>query len=260
MMTTQLHPKVKAYLERIGFSGEMNRSVETLRTLQRLHIHTVPYENLDIIDRIPISLEIDNIFDKIVTRKRGGYCFELNALFGWLLRELGYEVTDLFARFWRDEASPPPKRRHQVLVVEVEGEKWLCDVGVGGIVPQTPVLLVELLAQQQGDECYRLEKHSFYGWILQEQKRGEWQWLYSFTEEEQFAKDYLMASYWCEHSPDSIFTQITMVAIRTEDGRHTLHGDEFRIFAKDKVEVLVAESAEQYEQFLGQYFGIYRNL
>ncbi|MFD2114445.1 arylamine N-acetyltransferase [Paenibacillus yanchengensis] len=164
-----------------------------------------------------------------------------------------------FTGSWRDEEDPPPKRRHRVLVVEAEGERWLCDVGVGGIVPQTPILLVEAEEQQQGDECYKLEQHPLYGWVLLERKRGDWKWLYSFTEEPQLAKDYVMASYWCEHSPASIFTQITMVAIRTADGRNTLHGDEFRIFTNDRVEVLVAQSSEQYEQFLAKYFGIIRH-
>lgn len=80
-------------------------------------------------------------------------------------------MTDLFSRFWRDEPNPPPKRRHHVLQVQVESELYLCDVGVGGIVPRRPIKMVENLVQQQGDEYYRLEKDPYYGWMLCERKK-----------------------------------------------------------------------------------------
>src|SRR4051812_40407997 len=112
-----VRPEVQAYLERIGYNGPLDGSADSLAALQERHLHTVPYENFDILRRLPLSLDTRDLFDKIVVRRRGGYCFELNALFGWLLRELGYPVTDLMARFWRDEPNPPPKRRHHVLKV-----------------------------------------------------------------------------------------------------------------------------------------------
>ncbi|WP_274364588.1 arylamine N-acetyltransferase family protein [Paenibacillus thermotolerans] len=251
-----MNERIRLYLERIGYDGSLDGGAETLARLQECHLHTVPYENLDILRRIPLSLEIDNLFEKIVVRRRGGYCFELNALFGWLLRELGYSVTDLFARFWRDEPNPPPKRRHHVLKVEAEGAFYLCDVGVGGIVPRRPIALIEGLAQRQGDENYRMEKDGYFGWMLCEEKNGEWCKLYSFTEEPQLPRDYLMASYWCENAPDSIFTQDAMIAVRTREGRNTVAGKQFRIFTGDGVNVFEPNSEEQYRTALKTYFGI----
>lgn len=251
-----IRPEVRAYLERIGYDGPLDRSAAVLGDLQECHLHAVPYENLDILRRVPLSLEIPALLDKIVVRRRGGYCFELNALFGWLLRELGYSVTDLFARFWRDEPNPPPKRRHQVLKVEAEGASYLCDVGVGGIVPRRPIKLVEGLEHPQGDECYRLERDADFGWMLCERKKGEWSRLYSFTEEPQLPKDYVMASYWCENAPDSVFVNNTMVAIRTKEGRNTIAGEEFRIFTADGVRAFVPQSQEEHKDALRTYFGI----
>jgi len=248
--------KVTAYLERIGYEGPLDGSAAVLAEMQHKHLHSVPYENLDIIRGVPLSLEIHDLYDKIVVRRRGGYCFELNALFGWLLRELGYTVTDYMARFWRDEPNPPPKRRHQVLLVEAEGRRYLCDVGVGGIVPRRPIELSEGLEQRQGDEVYRLEKDSYYGWVLCERKGERWERIYSFTEEPQLPKDYLMPSYWCEHSPDSIFKQVRMAAIRTTDGRNSLSGDEFRFFRPDGVHTFTPNTEEEFLLALRQYFGI----
>lgn len=252
-----LKPDVRAYLERIGYEGPLDGSAAVLAELQECHLHTVPYENLDILKRIPLSLEIPDLIEKIVVRRRGGYCFELNALFGWLLRELEYPVTDLMSRFWRDEPNPPPKRRHHVLKVKAGDAYYLCDVGVGGIVPRRPIQMVEGLEHPQGDECYRLERDPEYGWMLCELKHGEWSRLYSFTEEPQLAKDFIMATYWCENSPESIFTKSAMAAIRTREGRNTLAGKEFRIFTPEGVRSFTPESEEEYNKALCTYFNIH---
>jgi N-hydroxyarylamine O-acetyltransferase len=253
---TEANLSVAQYLARIGYSGPLEASEKVLAELQERHLHTVPYENLDILRRVPLSLDIPHLYDKIVTRRRGGYCFELNALFGWLLRELGFEVTDLFARFWRDEPDPPPKRRHHVLKVSAGGRDYLCDVGVGGIVPRRPILMEERLEQRQGNECYMLERDPYYGWMLCEYKAESWQRIYSFTEEPQLPKDYIMASFWCENSPDSIFTKGAMLAIRTPDGRNTVSGKEFRIFAGKEVRTFIPATEQEYREALRNYFGI----
>jgi arylamine N-acetyltransferase len=253
---SRLKPEVQAYLQRIGYDGPLDGSAEALAELQERHLHSVPYENLDILDRVPLSLEIHDLLEKIVYRHRGGYCFELNALFGWLLQELGYPVTSMMSRFWRDEPTPPPKRRHHVLKVGVENTYYLCDVGVGGIVPRRPIEMVEEKEHIQGDESYKLVRDPYFGWMLCERKGDEWSKLYSFTEEPQLPKDFLMATYWCENSPDSIFVHNRMVAIRTREGRNTVAGDEFRIFTAEGVESFVPQSREEYREALRTYFGI----
>lgn len=254
--SSSLSPEVTAYLDRIGFKGTVDDSAETLAQLQYAHLYTVPYENLDIINGIPLSLDIKDLYDKIVVRRRGGYCFELNALFGWLLEQLGFKVTNYFARFWRDEENLPPKRRHHVLEVEAEGKFYLCDVGVGGSVPGRPVLMTELLEQQQGDECYRMNRDPFFGWELLEKKRGEWRVIYSFTDEPQLPRDFVMASYWCEHAPDSIFKKGPMVFIRTNGGRNTIDGGEFRVFSGKDVHTFTPGTREEKDEALRTYFGI----
>jgi len=252
----QWKPEVLAYLERIGYNGTIDNSLATLTELQKCHVYTVPYENLDIINRVPLSLDISDLFDKIVTRRRGGYCFELNALFGWLLVELGFTVTNYFARFWRDETSTPPKRRHHILQVHAEGKPYLCDVGVGGIAPRKPILMAENIVHEQANEAYQLERDSYFGWVLLERKKGEWSRLYTFTEEPQLLQDFIMTSYWCEHAPDSIFVTTPMAAIRTDTGRNTIAGEEFRIFTAEGVRAFTPATQEEYTEALREYFGI----
>ncbi|HZJ56794.1 MAG TPA: arylamine N-acetyltransferase [Clostridia bacterium] len=249
-------PDVAAYLNRIGYDGPLDGSAKALAKIQEGHLHSIPYENFDIMAGIPLSLEVTDLLDKIVYRGRGGYCFELNALYKWLLEELGYPTISFFARFWRDEPNAPPKRRHHVLKVEAQGEYYLCDVGVGGIVPRWPIKMVEGLIHRQGDESYRLELDDYYGWVLCELKDGKWEWLYSFTEEPQLPKDYIMASFWCEKSPDSIFIEDAMVAVRTKEGRNTIAGKEFRIFIGDEVHTFVPKTVEEFTDALIEYFGL----
>ncbi|WP_135557128.1 arylamine N-acetyltransferase family protein [Paenibacillus cymbidii] len=251
-----LKPEVRAYLNRIGYAGVPDGSAETLAELQERHLHAVPYENLDILRGVPLTLDIPHLYDKIVVRRRGGFCFELNALFGWLLRELGYQTTDLFGRFWRDTPNLPPKRRHHVLRAYAGGKPYLCDVGVGGIVPRRPVLLAEGVEQPQGDELYRMERDAYFGWLLCEWRKEAWQRIYSFTEEPQLPIDFITASYWCEHAPESIFRKAPMLAIRTKEGRNTVAGDEFRIFTPQGVDAFVPAQGEAYREALRRYFGI----
>ncbi len=248
--------RVQAYLHRIQFSGRLDGSAEMLAEIQESHLHAVPYENFDILLGVPLSLEIDDLYRKIVENGRGGYCFELNALFRWLLEELGYPVTSLMARFWRDEPNPPPKRRHHVLRVEVDGRFYLCDVGVGGIVPRRPIEMLPHTPQTQGSETYKLEQEPFFGWILYEFVHESWRQLYSFTDEPQLGKDFTTTNYWCESSPDSLFTKGAMAALRTKEGRVTVSGNEFRVFAGDSVEVFKPKTPAAYHAALVRYFDI----
>ncbi|MBM7564138.1 N-hydroxyarylamine O-acetyltransferase [Paenibacillus sacheonensis] len=251
-----MKPAAAAYLERIAYEGPVDGSAEMLALLQQAHLLAVPYENLDILNGVPLSLDPERLWDKIVLRRRGGYCFELNAMFSWLLQELGFSVTNLVARFWRDETLLPPKRRHHVLKVEAEGRSYLCDVGVGGSVPRRPLLLEDGLVQEQGEEAYRLDRDAAFGWFLSERKKGEWGRVYSFTEEPQLADDYLFASYWCQYAPDSPFRTEAKLAICTPEGRNTGVGREIRLFRNGSVTVLAPSTQAEYDEALAAHFGI----
>ncbi len=246
---------VEKYLERIGYAGKPDGSLKALGDLQECHAHSVPYENLDVLLKRDLSLNISDIYHKVVDKRRGGWCFELNALFGWLLRQLGYQVTDYFARFLRNETGIP-KRRHHVLRVDIDGVGYLCDVGVGGPVPFRPVKLVEGVEQPMRDECYRMQKDPFLGWILEEKHREGWRPIYSFTEEPQLPVDYVAINFYCQYAPDSKFNKQPMASIRTKEGRVTLVGNEFRIFTRNGVKTFQVHTAEEFRSALEKYFGI----
>ncbi|NLG23727.1 MAG: arylamine N-acetyltransferase [Clostridiales bacterium] len=251
---------VDQYLSRIGIPNRPQPTVDALKALQRSHLMAVPYENLDILAGVPLSLEPGALQNKIVARRRGGYCFELNELFGRLLRGLGYGVTDYFARFLRD-SDEIPMCRHHVLGVAVPGQpdRYLVDVGVGNGSPIEPVRLVEGVEQRQGDETYRMARRPFLGWVLEEQKRGAWRAVFSFVEQPQLPVDFAAASFYCERSPDSPFGREPMLAIRTPAGRRTLDGETFKEFDRGEVRVLPPEGAEARARRIRDWFGIETN-
>ena len=169
--------KINNYLQRINYNKPPVLSRETLDELQACHYESVPYENFDILDNKPLSLEIDDLYEKIVVKNRGGYCFELNELYGWLLKSLGYTVCDYLSRFLYKEPSIP-MRRHHVLVAEVDGERLLCDVGVGAEAPRKTLLLQEEIIQEDGLRLYKTEKDDELGWVLSVHYKDEWKRLY----------------------------------------------------------------------------------
>ncbi len=245
--------KIKAYFERIGL--ELPQTLvpdgELLRNLQFAFCTHVPYENLDIMRGIPLSLKDEDLFEKIVTRKQGGFCFELNGSFGWLLRQLGYTVTDCFARYLRGERAIP-MRRHRVLKVEAVDGIYLADVGIGEICPREPLKLEEGIVQEQFGENYRFDRDPFLGWVLMDLHHGQWRRFYSFTEEPQLPVDFDAACFWCEKHPDSPFIPQEMFSLKTREGRITLDGSLYKEFTSQGVlakELTPEQMPEAYRRF-----------
>jgi len=247
--------QIASYLRRIGYQGTPKPDFSTLHDLQRLHLQTIPYENLDIMRGIPLSLEVKDMYEKIVVRGRGGYCFELNAMFAWLLRSLGFGVTDFMARWLRDETEIP-MRRHRVLKVTCDSGEYLCDVGVGGVVPRRPLPLITGKVSEQNGEKYILEKEDFLGKVLYEWRHDSWRKIYSFTDEPQLEKDFIGISFYCEAHPDSVFRTRDIVHIFTENGRKSVADREVKIFTADGVNVLQPATEAAYHELLHMHFGI----
>ena len=246
-----------AYLHRVGLDeGDVEFSYSFLEKLQRNHILTVPYENLDILNGIPISLDAEALFEKIVTNRRGGYCFELNGALTALLRDLGFEVHAYLARFLKNEQEIPV-RRHRVVVVLCEGERYVCEVGIGQYAPRVPLRLCEGLEQSDGYTSYKFKKEPFLGWVLYEKHGEEWRQYYAFTEEEQLEKDFIQPSFYCEKHPDSPFHRDVMVAIKTPVGRRAVNGRDYKVFEGDGLaEIEENVTDERLYELLSTYFGI----
>ena len=246
-----------AYLERLGLTrDDVSHDAEFLGKLQYAHVTRVPYENLDIVDGIPLSLDAEALFDKLVTRHRGGYCFEVNGALAALLSALGFEVKSYLARFWRGETSLP-MRRHRVLIVSLSDGDYLCDVGIGQSAPRYPLRICEGVEQAQFGEVWRIDRHTDGGWMVSDLHDGAWRPFYSFTMEEQAEIDFIMPSFWCEKHPDSPFHKGLMLAIKTDTGRYAINGRDYKEFVGDTlVHIEENVSDERLDLLLLEKFGI----
>ncbi|MEN8165074.1 MAG: arylamine N-acetyltransferase, partial [Acidobacteriota bacterium] len=209
---------IDAYLERIGYEGSHEPTTETLRQLHRAHMLAVPFENLDIPLGNPMRLSLPFLYDKIVRRRRGGFCYELNGLFGWLLEQLGFSVVMVSARVF-DGTQPGPEFDHLVLLVEMED--WhVVDVGFGDS-------FLEPLRLDSGDE-YELHGSSYRltgsgsERIFQRRRQSDWEPQYVFSPVPRQLADFTGMCQYHQTSPESKFTQKTVCSLATEDGRITV--------------------------------------
>ena len=247
---------ISQYLKRIGFDGPIVNDYETLKKLQFCHMTTVPYENLDILAGIPLKLDSESLYEKIVLAGRGGYCFELNGAFGALLRELGFDLTDCMARFLKNETQIP-MRRHRVLQVRCADGLFLCDVGVGMINPIYPVRLDADAVQVIGNEQYKITKDDFLGTVLHQCFEGVWDRFFAFTDEPQLDIDFIMPSFYCEKHPDSPFIKADMLAIQTGfGGKHSISGDTLTYWDENGKHKVTIENEAMRKEALAKYFGI----
>ncbi len=245
------------YLERIGMaSSDVSHTYEFLKVLQHNHICTVPYENLDILNDVPISLSKEALFEKIVTNRRGGYCFELGGAISALLCELGFATKNYFGRFLKGEKEIPV-RRHRVIVTECEGKRYVVEVGIGIEAPRDPLLLQEGIEQTCSNGSFRFTKDAFLGWVLEEKVDGEWQPYYAFTEEEQLDIDFIQPSFYCEKHPASPFNKSPMVAIKTPNGRRAINDRDYKVFENGEL-IHIEENVtdERLYEILKTDFGI----
>lgn len=143
-------------LHRIGHHGRVAADVETLFALHQAWRYAVPYENLDIQLGRPIALDAEALFDKLVRRRRGGYCYEQNAGLAMLLRLAGFQVTMVEAAVMRATRGEAMWGNHNALLVDLGGRRWLVDAGIGdGFIQPLPMREGPHI---QGSLAYRLER------------------------------------------------------------------------------------------------------
>jgi len=250
---------VAAYFSRIGNQGAADPTVETLHALVAAHNGSIPFENLDPLMGIPVAdLSIDALTDKLVHRRRGGYCYEHNGLMGYVLDELGFDVDRLAGRVvWLNPDGPLPAQTHNVLSVtvpDVEG-RLLVDVGFGGQTLTSPIRLEAGPVQETRHEPYRITERGEY-YQLEAQVRGEWQPLYIFTTRPQPRIDLEVGSWYVSTHPDSFFVTGVTAALVTDDARCNLRGRNLAIHRAGETEKIRFDTAAEVLEALTNRFGI----
>ncbi len=212
---------VARYLTRIGDSGPREPIAATLRRLHRAHMLSVPFENLDIGHR-PIVPDEVAFVRKVVDEHRGGFCYELNGAFSALLRAMRFNLRMLSAGVSRKAGGFGPDFDHLALLVEIEGEQWLADVGFGDSFLE-PLRFEPGREQNDPAGLFRITPagHAF---LLERFHDGAWDTQYRFTLAPHGLTDYAGMCEYHQTSPQSSFTQSTICSLAMEDGRITLSG------------------------------------
>ncbi|RFA29231.1 acetyltransferase [Alkalilimnicola ehrlichii] len=242
--TSNLHPTARwetegldldAYLARIGYDGPLAADVASLRALQRAHLAAIPFENLDVISGGEIRLDIASLQDKLVRRRRGGYCHEQNILFATVLDRLGFTVEGRSARILMgNDERELTAMSHTILAVQAESRDWHIDVGVGNEGPREPIPLADGIEARHDRWIYRLDRAVSGHWVLRHRRGDDWFNLYQFSEERYYRADYADHNYVVSHHPDSPFTRQIIVQRNGADTRYALTDRTLKVFRPGK--------------------------
>jgi len=251
---------LEAYLNRIGHAVDRSaRPVPTRKVLDQIHFEhvcAVPFENLDIHLGRTIRVDLPSVEAKLVTARRGGYCFEHNTLFAAVLDQLGFkQVVRLAARVRMNTHRVLP-RTHMLLTVECEGVTCMADVGFGGMGLLKPIPLVSGLTFEQYGQAFRLKREGA-AWVLESVLNGAWTDLYVFTLEPQHAIDYEMANHYTSTFPASRFVHTLTVQSRHPELRQTLHNHDLEVVRDGQATRRTVQSDEELLVVLAENFGLH---
>lgn len=245
------------YFDRIGFRGPASADLATLETLHRLHPSAIPFENLSTLLGEPVELATEALEDKLIRRRRGGYCFEQNALFQAVLESLGFAVVPLAARVvWNRDSGYENPRTHMALLVTIGATRYLCDVGFGGATLTSPLEFVPELEQSTPHELFKI---NLLGDTFElSVKFGDtWRAAYQFDLQPQRVVDYEAMNHFVQTWPESHFRRRLMAARPLERGRLSLGGNEFcRYDAGKLTDRRVIDSPTVLKSLLADEFGI----
>lgn len=243
------------YLDRIkaeqtGIAADL----PTLQMLQRRHLQYVPFENLDIHWRQPIRIDTAKFYDKIVSRKRGGFCYELNGLFNELLRHLGFTTRLVSARVYNGTGHGP-EFDHAAIIVTIGDEEYLADVGFGDFITE-PLRFV--LDEEQTDAAGTFIITRFDAEYLEVAKRDgdAWKSQYIFKDTARDLSEFADRCDFQQYSPESHFTKGKVCSLMTETGRKTLTDKKLIVTAGNRKDERVLESENEFYNLLESEFDI----
>lgn len=243
---------LRAYFNRIGYQGTARSDIETLRALQYAHVTSVPFENLDVQMGLRIAIDLRAVEDKIVGRRRGGYCFEQNTLFQQVLKQIGFDVEPFEAQV--RIARPDGPRTHMLLHVRVDGVSYIVDVGFGNSAPLEP-LLFSARQQHQFGQTYRIGRDGR-DRVLQIWRKGAWLDLYAFVPYPRLPVDFEMGNHFTSTHESSGFVQALIVQMLAPDERYVLRNLIYQVWrGEDIAEERVLERAEL-QPLLRERFGL----
>lgn len=243
---------LKHYLQRVGFIGTPRADLDTLTRLHRGHAMQIPYENLDVQFGRKVTRDPAATFDKLVTRKRGGWCYEMNGLFAWALEEIGFKITRIAGGVRRAQLGDWTLGNHLVLWVHLD-RPYLADIGFGdGLIEPVPIAAGQF---RQGSLTMTLEDLGQGWWRFHGDPRSNGpSFDFPMAEADEAQLDERCA--WLQSAPESPFVQSAVVQRHLPDRHATLRGKVLRLMG-ETVETRELSSADEYVGTLDRVFGLH---
>jgi N-hydroxyarylamine O-acetyltransferase len=245
--------ELSAYLARIGYSGPVRPDLATLTAVHRAHLFAIPYENLDVRLGRPCGIGAEHAFAKLVTGRRGGWCYEMNGLLAWALEEIGFSVTRLAGAVMRAERGDETIGNHLVLKIDLEGGPWIADLGLGDGLTE-PIPLVEGPHRVAGYD-FRLERLDAAWWRLHNHDMGGAK-SFDFTQEPADPARLAAVCEFLRTSPKSVFTQAVMAYRFTPGGIVVLLGRVVRRVTPGRRADTILASSDELLAVLESEFGL----
>lgn len=262
--------RVATYCRRLGLAGMPGSDAEGLAALQSAHRQAITFENIDVLLGRPIPIDGEAVFDKLVMRGRGGYCFEQNRLYADMLSAIGIASRPLLARprLGVPAAAIPP-RTHVLLLAEVAGQEWLADAGFGGsFVPPLP--LADGAEADTADGARHRLRHVGFSdgeWVLERSgpraatdgratEDSGWQLQYSFDLAEVMDADLAQANHWTSTWPQSRFLQTPIVTRVLPAGFASLVGPALRSVSSEGIEEREISDPHEWREVARERLGL----
>lgn len=225
--------QLSRYFKRINCEFITNPTLESLKKIQKQHAFTFPFENLNPLLDIPVLLDIDTLFNKMVLDNRGGYCYEQNILFLEILKTLGYNARGITGRVFT-KTGEIRRRTHMLNLIEIDSVKYLSDVGFGSSAPYIPLELKTDKIQSTPSGEYRIVSFkNGDGYVLQSLFNSNWRSLYFFDLQKQFHEDFEVGNHYTSTYRFANFKNNLMLSISEENCRHTLDNNVFTTYYAD---------------------------
>lgn len=250
---------LSAYLKRIEAGPCETADKEYLDHLIYLHQTHIPFENLSTYDlNEPISLDTEAMFTKLVTKQRGGFCFELNGLFFHLLKGCGYEVFESRARVVMDQVygGHVPPGNHRVEIVKLDGNDYFCDVGFGGPSPSAALRIEDGYEEEIRGVRFRVERTDEYWWRMGVYRREELEPLIEFTLQPQDPVEFVPLAGYYATSSLSKFVANRVLNLRTEKGNKSIFNEIYTKKEDGKTTETIIKDKESLWKIVREEFGI----
>ena len=247
--------EIVKYLDRIKYSGGLEPNLGLLKKLQKNHLFNIPFENLDIHNKVPIKLKIDRIYEKIVQNNRGGFCYELNGLFYELLLSLGFRAKRISVRVYNKENAYSPEFDHFSIIVKIENIDYLTDVGFGEFIFE-PLELQLGKIQNDGRSYYLFDEYEDGYLRLNKIEEGTHIPELIFKNIERNFDEFTEMCEFHQSDPSSHFMKKKLISLPTANGRITISGKTLKITENNKIIEKELKNETEFEKELLDKFKI----